>query len=126
MLLATTLRVPGVVFGAPTPAKEKYPNRYDHLNVDEILANKRTTNVYVKCVLDKGPCPPEGQELKEHIPEALKTACEKCTSSQKSFIRKSIRFLDKNRPEDLELIKNHYDQDNLYRTKFMEFVYRDD
>nr|CAD7577205.1 unnamed protein product [Timema californicum] len=116
----------GVVSGAPTPAEKKYTNRYDHLNVDDILANKRTTDVYVKCVMDKGPCPPEGQELKEHIPEALETACEKCTSSQKTFIRKSIRFLAKNRPEDLELIQNHYDKDNLYRTKFMEFVDRDD
>nr|CAD7604573.1 unnamed protein product [Timema genevievae] len=117
----------GVVSGAPTPAdKKKYPDKYDHLNVDEILQNKRTTNVYIKCVLDKGPCPPEGQELKEHIPEALETACEKCTSSQKNFIRKSIRFLAQNRPEDLELIHAYYDKDSLYRAKFMEFVNSDD
>nr|CAD7456195.1 unnamed protein product [Timema tahoe] len=58
----------GVVSGAPTPAEKKYTDRYDHLNVDDILQNKRTTNVYIKCVLDKGPCPPEGQELKERLP----------------------------------------------------------
>jgi hypothetical protein len=38
--------------------------RWDYINVDEILRSDRLVNNYVKCLLDKGPCTPDGADLK--------------------------------------------------------------
>jgi hypothetical protein len=43
---------------------EKYTTKYDNINIDEILASDRLVDNYVKCLLDKGRCTPEGAELK--------------------------------------------------------------
>jgi hypothetical protein len=43
---------------------EKYTTKYDNINIDEILASDRLVENYVKCLLDKGRCSPEGSELK--------------------------------------------------------------
>lgn len=45
-------------------AEEKYTDRFDDINFEEILANRRLLVPYLKCVLDKGRCTPEGKELK--------------------------------------------------------------
>ena len=39
-------------------------DRLDSVNIDEVLANKRLLQAYIKCTLDKGRCTPEGRELK--------------------------------------------------------------
>jgi hypothetical protein len=46
---------------------EKYTTRYDNINVDEILASDRLVDNYIKCLLDKGKCTPEGTELKREF-----------------------------------------------------------
>lgn len=43
---------------------DQYTDRYDNINIDEILSNKRLLTSYIKCILDKGRCTPEGKELK--------------------------------------------------------------
>lgn len=43
---------------------EKYTTRYDNLDVDRILHSKRLLISYINCLLEKGPCSPEGRELK--------------------------------------------------------------
>lgn len=53
----------GLIFLSLTLA-EQYTDRYDDLDVNEILANKRLLLTYIKCVLDKGRCTPEGKEIK--------------------------------------------------------------
>lgn len=45
-------------------AAEQYTDRYDNLNVDEIIANRRLLEPYIKCVLEKGKCTAEGKEMK--------------------------------------------------------------
>lgn len=44
--------------------EEKYTDRFDSIDIDEILANRRLLVPYLKCALDKGRCTPEGKELK--------------------------------------------------------------
>lgn len=41
-----------------------YTDRYDNLDLDEILNNSRLRVPYVKCLLGKGKCSPDGKELK--------------------------------------------------------------
>lgn len=45
-------------------ADDKYTDKYDKINLQEILENKRLLESYMDCVLGKGKCTPEGKELK--------------------------------------------------------------
>lgn len=49
---------------AGKPAGEKYTTKYDNVDLDQILRNDRLFNNYYNCLLDKGKCSPDGQELK--------------------------------------------------------------
>lgn len=42
----------------------KYTTKYDNIDIDRVLHSKRLMRNYVNCLLDKGPCTPEGKELK--------------------------------------------------------------
>lgn len=37
-------------------SSEKYSDKYDHVDVDAILANPRQRNQYYRCFADEGPC----------------------------------------------------------------------
>lgn len=52
----------GLTFARPDG--EHYTDKYDSINIDEIIGNRRLLVPYVKCVLDQGRCAPEGKELK--------------------------------------------------------------
>jgi hypothetical protein len=43
---------------------DKYSSRYDKIDLDAILRNDRALGAIIKCILGKGPCSPEGKELK--------------------------------------------------------------
>jgi hypothetical protein len=43
---------------------EKYTTKYDNINLDEILDSDRLLDNYIRCLLEKGKCTPEGIELK--------------------------------------------------------------
>lgn len=42
----------------------EYTSKYDNVDLDEIIRHKRLLLNYVNCLLDKGHCSPDGQELK--------------------------------------------------------------
>lgn len=45
-----------IVTAAKVDTEEKYSDKYDHINVDEILKNEQLRSIYYKCFLDTGPC----------------------------------------------------------------------
>lgn len=45
-------------------ADEKYTDKYDNIDIQEILDNKRLLHSYIDCIMDRGKCTPEGKELK--------------------------------------------------------------
>jgi len=47
-----------------TLAQRQYTNKFDNVDVDSVLTNNRILTNYIKCLMDKGPCTPEGRELK--------------------------------------------------------------
>lgn len=61
-----TLIVFGLVALAATASaqQQKYTDKFDNINVDQVLSNDRILSNYLKCMLDKGPCTQEGRELK--------------------------------------------------------------
>lgn len=45
-------------------ADEKYTTKYDNIDLEELVKNERLLKSYVDCLMDKGSCSPDGQELK--------------------------------------------------------------
>lgn len=56
------------------PADDKYTTKYDNIDIDEILNSERLLKNYFNCVMDKGPCTPDGQELRSKFSQLV---CEK-------------------------------------------------
>lgn len=47
---------------AVVAADEFYTDAFDHINVDEVLANDEKRNEYYNCFMDIGPCGTEDQK----------------------------------------------------------------
>lgn len=45
-------------------ASDKYTDKYDNIDIQEILDNKRLLQAYVDCLMERGKCTAEGKELK--------------------------------------------------------------
>ncbi|CAH2042105.1 unnamed protein product, partial [Iphiclides podalirius] len=99
---------------AVVAAADTYTDRYDSMNVDDVIANKRLLVAYVKCVLDKGRCTPEGRELKSHITDALQSGCEKCTGKQRRSIKKVIKHLIHEENNYWNQLVDMYDPNRTY------------
>ncbi|XP_051154454.1 uncharacterized protein LOC127277396 [Leptopilina boulardi] len=84
---------------------ELYTDKYDHINVDEILANDRIRNQYYRCFLGTAPCfTPDAKFLKEKFPEALVTKCRKCTEAQKIGFEKLVLYYTEKEPEAWNIV----------------------
>uniref|UniRef100_A0A1B0G9N9 Uncharacterized protein n=2 Tax=Glossina morsitans morsitans TaxID=37546 RepID=A0A1B0G9N9_GLOMM len=101
------------------PFKQSYDNKFDNVDLDEILGQERLLKNYVKCLEGTGPCTPDGKMLKETIPDAMATDCAKCTPKQKYGSEKVTHFLIDNRPEDWERLEKIYDPAGTYRTAYL-------
>ncbi|KAL0820529.1 hypothetical protein ABMA28_006383 [Loxostege sticticalis] len=97
---------------------QTYTDRYDTINLDEILQNKRLLVPYIKCILDQGRCTAEGKELKSHIREALENFCAKCTETQRTGTRRVIGHLINNEPEYWAQLTAKYDPQHKYVVKY--------
>lgn len=51
-------------FGVLVSGQNKYTTKYDNVDVDKILSNDRVLTNYIKCLMEEGPCTPDGRELK--------------------------------------------------------------
>uniref|UniRef100_A0A1S5VFI4 Chemosensory protein n=2 Tax=Meteorus pulchricornis TaxID=51522 RepID=A0A1S5VFI4_9HYME len=108
------IAVVAVVMGA------KYTTKYDNVDLDQILKSNRLLNNYVDCLLSKRTCTPDGKELKENLPDALKTECAGCSEKQKAGSEKVIRYIVNQRPDLWEQLAKVYDPNNEYRVKFQD------
>ncbi|XP_013187518.2 allergen Tha p 1 [Amyelois transitella] len=97
---------------------EQYTDRFDNVNLDEILSNRRLLIPYVKCALDQAKCTPDGKELKSHIRDALENGCAKCTKAQQEGTRRVIGHLINNEPEYWNQLTLKYDRDHKYTKKY--------
>ncbi|CAH4030432.1 allergen Tha p 1-like [Pieris brassicae] len=102
---------------AALPA-DHYTDRFDNININDILNNPRLLNAYINCVLDKGKCTSEGKELKSHISDALVTNCEKCTDKQRKGTRTVISHLINNKPQEWQLLTAKYDPQRKYSAQY--------
>ncbi|GBP07785.1 Ejaculatory bulb-specific protein 3 [Eumeta japonica] len=113
-IVLLVLALAAVVLARP----DTYTDRYDNIDLDEILNNRRLLVPYVKCVLDQGKCSPEGKELKSHIREALENNCGKCTNAQRNGTRKVIEHLINHEEDYWNELRAKYDPQSKYVTKY--------
>ncbi|XP_026729747.1 ejaculatory bulb-specific protein 3-like [Trichoplusia ni] len=99
-------------------AEDKYTDKYDNINLDEILENKRLLLAYVNCIMERGKCSPEGKELKEHLQDAIETGCKKCTEAQEKGAYRVIEHLIKNELDIWRELAAKYDKDGSWRKKY--------
>nr|QCX43088.1 chemosensory protein csp8 [Helopeltis theivora] len=118
VLFGLTLIV-AVAWGYPAGT---YTDKWDHINVDEILESQRLLRGYVDCLLDKGRCTPDGKALKETLPDALEHDCSKCTEKQKSASEKVIRHLVNKQPDYWNELSAKYDPDHIYQEKYKDKI----
>ncbi|XP_045521962.1 allergen Tha p 1-like isoform X2 [Pieris brassicae] len=97
---------------------EKYTDRYDNINLDDVLSNRRLLVPYLKCILDEGKCSADGKELKAHIKEALENDCGKCTEPQKKGTQLVITHLVQHEDEFWKQLVAKYDPSKNYVTKY--------
>lgn len=95
-----------------------YTTRFDHVDIDHILNNKRLVMYYAACLLDKGPCPPQGAEFKKILPEALESNCARCTEKQKFVTFRSIKRLKKEYPKIWSQLSAVWDPNDIYVSRF--------
>ncbi|XP_046428165.1 ejaculatory bulb-specific protein 3-like isoform X1 [Neodiprion fabricii] len=105
-----------------TMSLETYSDKYDNVNVDVILHSDRLLNRYIACVLDYGPCSPDGRYFRTILPDALATNCAKCTDKMKGNVRKMSNHIMKRRPEDWAKFVQKYDIDGKYKESFARFL----
>nr|AXS78219.1 chemosensory protein 13 [Adelphocoris lineolatus] len=99
-------------------AANQYTTKYDNIDLDDILKNQRLYKKYFECLTGNGKCTPDGKELKEHLPDALKTGCSKCSEKQRAGSEKVIKHLLKNKPQDYAVLEKIYDPSGIYKKKY--------
>ncbi|KAH8283586.1 hypothetical protein KR018_008301 [Drosophila ironensis] len=115
--LAIAVCLVAVGLAAAAPQNKQYTNKFDNVNVDDVLGNDRVLNNYLKCLMEKGPCTPEGRELKRLLPDALQSDCSKCTDVQRRNSEKVINYLRTHRAGEWKLLLDKYDSKGIYRAK---------
>ncbi|XP_059060893.1 allergen Tha p 1-like [Achroia grisella] len=74
----------------------------------EILQDETKLRAALDCVLDRTPCDPQQQELKDKFPRIISTACSTCTPEQKTRYEAAKKIIKDKYPSDFELLKAKY------------------
>ncbi|XP_045452744.1 uncharacterized protein LOC123661848 [Melitaea cinxia] len=99
---------------------EKYTEKYDNVNLKEILESDRLLEGYFHCLMDEGPCTSEGKELKSHMQDALETGCKKCTKAQEDGVYTVIDFLLTKKRDMWKKLCEKYDPEGVWRKQYEE------
>lgn len=54
----------GMVFSKPAKMPDKTSTRIDPAHLDQVLADPKMRDTYIRCLMDKGVCTPEASEVK--------------------------------------------------------------
>lgn len=52
---------------AAQEVKPTYSTRYDNIDLEEILRSERLLKNYFNCLMESGPCTPDGLELRSKL-----------------------------------------------------------
>nr|WVD93733.1 chemosensory protein 9 [Graphosoma rubrolineatum] len=111
-----------VIFSLAMVAFAQYQGRFESVDVDSILNNRRLMDAYTRCYLDKGPCAPPAREAKKYFAEIFRTNCGKCSKEQKKQIKTAFTKLIKQRPQDFEKIFAKYNPGSTHLNSFTKWL----
>ncbi|XP_041984369.1 ejaculatory bulb-specific protein 3-like [Aricia agestis] len=94
--------------------EEKYTDKYDNTDIQQIMSNKRLMVSYINCVIDKGPCTPDGLQLKVNLKDAIQNLCKKCTEKQKEMAKAVGSHVYREYPDYFVQVKELYDPEGKY------------
>ncbi|KAK9877415.1 hypothetical protein WA026_018528 [Henosepilachna vigintioctopunctata] len=95
-----------------------YTTKFDNVNIDDILKSDRLINSYFKCLMTGRGCTPDGAELRRVLPDALKSACSKCSQKQKEGSKKIIHFMIEKKRNLWDQVEKKFDPQGVYRKKY--------
>lgn len=82
-----------------------YSDKYDYVDVDNILSNPRIREQYYNCFLGSSTCvTPDAKFFKDKFPEAIVTKCKRCTEKQKESFEKIVLYYTEKEPEKWNVI----------------------
>nr|QTY40872.1 venom polypeptide precursor [Doratifera vulnerans] len=93
-------------------AADTYSDKFDSIDIEEIMENCRMLVPYENCILGKQKCTKDGQELKSHITEAIENKCAKCTETQKEKAHRAACVLSNCQPTFWKEASAMYDPNN--------------
>ncbi|XP_066259548.1 ejaculatory bulb-specific protein 3-like isoform X1 [Euwallacea similis] len=106
------------VYCSALPEDTRYTTKYDNVDIEEILKSDRLLKNYMNCLLDKGRCTPDAQELKNNLPDGLENGCSKCSPKQKEIGRKVLKFLIEEKRPYFDQLEAKYDPNGKYRARY--------
>ncbi|GBP07797.1 Ejaculatory bulb-specific protein 3 [Eumeta japonica] len=118
-VLASVCCVVVVTYGRPATT---YTDKWDHIDIEEILESQRLLKSYVDCLMDRGRCTADAKDLKETLPDAIEHDCSKCTARQKTNSEKIIRHFINKRPDLWKELSQKYDPNNVYQERYKDKI----
>ena len=95
-------------------AEEKYTEENDDLDIEGVIKDADTMKAFTGCFMDTADCDHVSGDFKKDLPEAIQTACAKCTDKQKHITKRYFEGLEEKYPELYQAFKNKYDPENKY------------
>lgn len=62
------------------------------------------------CALDRGPCDPFGQQVKDALPDIIGRNCVTCTQRQVGYARRIVKFIQTRYPLAWRALEEKYSQ----------------
>ncbi|XP_070155024.1 ejaculatory bulb-specific protein 3-like [Polyergus mexicanus] len=98
--LLCTIAIIGIALMCVLAKEDKYDDKYDNIDILEILNNNKLRKQYYNCFMGITPCiTADSKFFNKIIGEALQTQCRKCTEKQKYMLEEIIDWYRKNEPE---------------------------
>nr|ARO70315.1 Chemosensory protein 11 [Dendrolimus punctatus] len=95
-------------------ATETYTTENDDLDIDRLVNNNDEFLSFIRCFLDMQECNSVAADFKKDLPEAVQTACLKCTQAQKHIFNKFLAGLKEKLPKEYEEFSNKFDPQGIY------------
>ncbi|CAF4807840.1 unnamed protein product [Pieris macdunnoughi] len=99
-----------------------YDSRYDYYDTDYLVENPRLLKKYINCFLNEGPCTPIGKDFKLALPEIVRTACSRCSPSQKRLAQKTFEAFNLYLHDDYNTLKSRLDPENRFFGNFLRTI----
>nr|QDW65479.1 chemosensory protein 13 [Pieris rapae] len=94
----------------------------DHYDVAAVLKDPVQVKYHMDCFVGRRICEPFSFSYKKNMPEAIPTACLRCTDGQKHMWNIWLNGLKKYYPTEYLAFQQKYDRSNIFLDELMKAV----